>query len=252
MAELKWLGPPGSGNSAEVITRDDVTAKKGTAMSAAQIDAQISAALTGYSLKTYVDSQDSPKALLSYVNSRDATKLTREMRGAPNGALPLDASGMIPKAYLNNNYPAFNKAVRGYYSPASYVSTNWTSLTTQNAQKLCADITIPDPGYPYLIIPYGYWECQVNSASGDNTYPEINVRVGTRVIGRGVGALNIIEPHNCTIGPYDTVGTPFTGTQTVTCHGGRWRPSGSNTTSISIFGASTATPPKLILFLAAA
>lgn len=247
MGELKWVGPPGTGGALEIPTVSDVNTKKGTALTAAQIDTQISSGLTGYATKSYTDTQDATKALKSYVDSQDATKMLRSIRGVANGAIPLDANGLIPKANITNVYPTGYMAARWGYSPASYSSDAATNvdLTVQDQVKLCSDIVIPDPGYPYKLLPYGYWECWC-VANTAQAWPEVRVKVGTDVIGWGRGAWNVTEGHPCQVVPYDPNDRFFTGSVTVTTWGGRNR-WGTASTAVRISSSQTVTPAKLII-----
>lgn len=251
MAELKFLGPAGNGNSSDIVTLGDVTSKKGAALTSAQIDSQISTELTGYSLKTYVDQQDAPKALTSYVNTQDNTKLLKSTIGAANGAVPLDGNGKIPAANLTTAPTVDAFAIKAFYTPSSYTAGSVTGITTQVSVKMCADIVIPDPGYPYHILPFGYFECAIANGASVNGYPEIQVRVGSRIIGWGAGGLNIPQGHPCNIFPYPTSSTPFTGSQTVTCYGGRNAPAGASS-SVSFWIGSSATDPLFVVYIAAA
>lgn len=248
MAELKWVGPAGSGGANEVPTVADITTKRATALTAPQIDSQISAALTGYSLRTYVDAQDAARAVKVYVDAQDGNKLLRTDRGIANGPVPLDSNGLIPKENLTNTYPASRNAARAYYTPAGYTAEQ-QGLTGQDQVKMCSDITIPDPGYRYKIVPFGYWEVSA-VANTQQAWPEIRVKVGSTVIGWGRGGYNITEGNPCQIVFYDPNDTVWTGAQTVTCWGGRNR-WGTTASSTNIWNTSN-NPPKLWLLLVAA
>lgn len=248
MAELKWVGPAGTGAAGEIPTVSDLTTKAATALTSTQVDSQISSALTGYSLKTYVDTQDTAKALKSYVDSQDATKILKTLKGAANGPVPLDGSGLIPKANITNTYPTSNKSTRGYYTPASY-GVERQNVTTRDAFKMTADITIADPGFRYKIVPFGYWEASA-SDPGHQGWPEIRVKVGTEVIGWGRAPYNITEGNACQVMFYDPNDVTWTGAQTVTCWGGRnqW---GNTSYAVNLW-ATASNPPKLWLLIVAA
>ena len=249
MAELKWVGPAGSGAATEITTNSEVTAKRNTALTSAQVDTQIANSLSGYALKTYVDSQDSGKALKTYVDSQDSGKILRSLIGQPNGPIPL-SGGRIASSYVAGTYPAQYRSVRSYYSPSSYVTSDQTNLTSRDQVKICSDITIPDQGYPYFVLAMGYWEGQANNNS-TNTRPEVRVRAtnngSTNTVGWGMGSINVTEPHGITITPFST-GVPLTGSTTVSTYAGRNTGSGA----ASIFYSGSYTPPKLALIIIAA
>lgn len=252
MAELKFLGPAGNGNSSDIVTLGDVTSKKGAALTSAQIDSQISTELTGYSLTSYVDSQDALRAQSSYVTTQDNTKLLKSAIGQPNGPVPLDSSGKIPTANLTSTPTSDAYSVTGLYTPSSWNMGHW-SVTSRDQFAICSDITIPDPGYPYLILPFGAVDASMQVNNVDHQFAEIRVKVGSRVVGCGRAGYRITEAHACTVVPnYDGTTTPFTGAQTVKVMGGMWQAAG-NTGNTALFKiGSPWAYPRLVVFIAAA
>ncbi len=251
MAELKWVGPSAAGNSAaEVPTVSDLTAKAATALTSAQIDSQIASGFTDYAQTSYVDTQDSAKALKTYVDSQDATKMLKTLRGQPNGAIPLDSDGLVPKVNITNTYPTGWRSLRWAYSPASYTAGVQANLSLRDQVKMCADIVVPDPGYAYKLLPYGYWEgwCET---SATQAWPEIRVKVDTEIIGWGRGAWNVTEGHQVQVVPYDPNDVWFTGSVTVTTWGGRNR-WGTNAGRVSLTDGAGLTPARLCIIQAAA
>ena len=114
-----------------------------------------------------------------------------------------------------------NLQVVGPFVPAAF--TERQNVTTTKLE-LC-NVTIPDPGWRYRIIPFGRWQTW-SSAGG--TRPDIEVRVGTvtgQAVGFGLGsnaaAANQIVPCDVQPDPASALGqTPanapsFTGSQIV-------------------------------------
>lgn len=112
---------------------------------------------------TYVDAQDALLAKLADVQSADSALLDT---GARNTTVAtLDSSGnltasQIPSTLVTER-AAFSVAAAGASFSGSYSTT-----TTTIREKLLATLTIPDPGFPYIILPFGSVTGQAGGTPG--------------------------------------------------------------------------------------
>lgn len=151
---LKYLGrEPGSDFS--VMTKkkvDDAYAAVSASDSFLHSATALAAATADLATPTYVDTQDGFRATKSAVDSADANYLLATTRGAANGVAPLGSDGYIPSANLptlNSNRKPIFKNVDTVFLTAPRV------VTTTNAKEYeAARLTIADPGFPYIPVPF--------------------------------------------------------------------------------------------------
>lgn len=159
MAILKYKGKVAD-SDASLMSRGDIADRfASTAVNTANVDAEVAAQSTDLVTPTYVDNADVPKAKKTAVDSADALKILATLRGAANGVASLDASTKIPVAQL----PALpDRLVQYATSPVTSSGSPWSA--TGGAASKVAQLTIPDPGYPYRILPFASMENRANTA----------------------------------------------------------------------------------------
>jgi len=119
----------------------------------------------------YVDSEDALRAHKTDVDAADQNYIPDDAWGAPNGVAMLDANGDLVAAEIPPGVPTSRQALvytaarngHIYLHPGTYHQTN----TQTYREFLLADITIPDPGYPWRPLVYA----QVGGFSNGGTVP---------------------------------------------------------------------------------
>lgn len=138
-----------------VVTKGDVdTRYAAAAPDDAWIEgaADVSAAAAALVGQSYIDTQDASRAAISAVDTADANYLLATTRGAVNGVASIGSDGFIPAAQLptlNTNRKVGFKNV-----DTTFISGNRTVTTTTTREFEAARLTIADPGYPYIPVPF--------------------------------------------------------------------------------------------------
>jgi hypothetical protein len=131
---------------------------------------------------SYVDSEDALRAHKTAVDTADQAYIPDDAWGAPNGVAMLDTNGDVLMSELPPGIPTSRQALvytaarngNVYLQPGTYHQTN-----TQTYREFClADISIPDPGYPWRPLVYA----QVGGFSAGGT-PPATARQGTGNMG---------------------------------------------------------------------
>jgi len=100
---------------------------------------------------TYVDAQDALLAKIADFTAADNNCLDATTRGVT--VAPLDGSGMVTANYLPPGLIT-ERVIRTHVGTASFSGTLTSTTTTVRERKL-ATVSIPDPGFPYLVLPFG-------------------------------------------------------------------------------------------------
>lgn len=111
---------------------------------------------------TYVNTQDGLLAKLADVQSAYANVLPATARNTT--VAPLDASGMIASAQLPSNMTT-DRVAKTFTGTAAFSGTTTSTSTTIRDKKL-ASVTITDPGYAYIPLPFGSVTAQAGSTPG--------------------------------------------------------------------------------------
>lgn len=114
---------------------------------------------------TYVDSQDALLAKLADVTAADTLYLNTSARNATVAGL--DGSGMLISGQIPTTVVT-DRLARSHVGTASF-SGNYTCNTTLTREKKLASVTIPDPGFPYIVLPFGSVTGQAGGTPG--VYP---------------------------------------------------------------------------------
>lgn len=101
---------------------------------------------------SYVDTQDSFRATKAAVDAADANYLLATTRGAANGVASLDGDVYVPSAQL----PTLNTNRKvGFKNVDTVFLSGSRTVTTTNAREYeAARLTIADPGFPYIPLPF--------------------------------------------------------------------------------------------------
>lgn len=139
------------------------------------LDGQIATAATNANLKTvsYVDEQDAQRATLAEVAAADALYVNATAKGV--SVATLDAGGMVTAAQLPT--VVTDRVARSVVGEAVFSGT-LTATTTAPREKRLATVTITDPGFPYLPLPFG----AVTAQSGET--PALYAWTGTQLCGQ--------------------------------------------------------------------
>lgn len=113
---------------------------------------QLAAETPALVTQTYVDTQDALRATKVAVDALDAQYLPDTARDAANGVAPLNSSGYVPATNLpfvyTSRWPTFHNVDN------TYMTSQHTCTTTNVKEYEAARLTIPDPGFPYIPIPF--------------------------------------------------------------------------------------------------
>ncbi|AVO25143.1 minor tail protein [Rhodococcus phage Finch] len=162
MPPLKNMGRPGD-TDASMMTKETIDARfAATSVSSQDVTNQINAQTGELVTKTYVDQQDSPLATKLYVDNQDGAYVNLASRGVANGVAQLGADGKIPAGQLGtipDRRPVFlNGATISSFSP-------WTISSVPGSYRI-AQLSIPDPGWPYRIFMFASVENRSSAAGG--------------------------------------------------------------------------------------
>jgi hypothetical protein len=127
--------------------------------------------------QAHVDTGDAAVAHKASVDAADATFLPLTRLGVPSGAASLDASVYVPSAQL----PLASLLTDKVFTVVANPTINFTSHlvnTTAITEFAAATLAIPDPGYPYQILPFATVQGYANGVA-DRMY-----RTGTGSYGR--------------------------------------------------------------------
>lgn len=114
----------------------------------------VHAANTGLVTESYVDNADHARATKVAVDAADALYVPLSQRGVAGGVASVGSSGFVPSGQL----PALRTERPSLTIPATtvFLSSEQTISGTTTKTYQAALIEIPDPGYPYLLMPMAF------------------------------------------------------------------------------------------------
>lgn len=127
-----------------------------------QIDTIMAPTLASLATKAYVDAADATRAKKTTVDASDANYILATQRGVANGIASLDGTNYVPAAQL----PALVTDRSHRIVDAAQVFLTGTTITTRagivnedgsitnGKEFLAATLTVTDPGYKYLVLPF--------------------------------------------------------------------------------------------------
>jgi hypothetical protein len=118
------------------------------------ITTEIARVVTASSLQTstYVDAQDALLAKLASVQAASAALLPDTARNTTVAGL--DASGMVFASQIAGSVTT-DRVARSFTGAAVFSGT-YTATTTTPREKKLATVTITDPGFAYIPLPFGF------------------------------------------------------------------------------------------------
>ena len=156
MTALKYIGRPPDSSDFAMMNKEQVEAAyEITQVDASFVNGAVQDVLPSLASLSYCTAQDSLLASRAAVNSADANYvLATEIGGVSGGVVPLDSSSSLPLSRI----PASLKTSRPIAiaaSPTIYLSTVRT-VGPSTGTKLfkAATLSIADPGYPYIPLPF--------------------------------------------------------------------------------------------------
>lgn len=182
MVALSYQGrPPSSDDS--VVTKAWVdTEGAAIAVTTANVNAAILALVTETPLDTQadVDAKRAPTLIATQaaVNTDQANYVNSSTIGQPSGVASLDTSGdllsgQVPAGVPTDNImQCYNVTTSGTIVLAT--NTTHTVVSQTNTEYTAATITIPDPGFPYVPMPFVY----ILGMSGGGPMPSRDMGTG--------------------------------------------------------------------------
>lgn len=141
---------------------DDTAAAR--AVTTTFVNSEISRVVQASNLQTatYVDAQDALLARLADVQAADAACLPATARNSTVAGL--DSTGML----INSQLPATivtDRVARSHVGTVVF-SGSYTCTTTTTREKKLATVSIPDPGFAYIPLPFGVVTGQAGGTPG--------------------------------------------------------------------------------------
>jgi hypothetical protein len=121
--------------------------------------------------KTYVDTQDGLVAKIADVNAADNLFLNASARGTTvaslDGTTSQGVGGMLITSQVDAATLVTDCIARSHVGvTAANFTASVTSNETTTRNKLLATVTIPDPGFPYHPLPFGFVAGQAGGTPG--------------------------------------------------------------------------------------
>lgn len=189
MATFKCVGTPPQNDVRPTVGQDLVPQSLVTKllagnMQSSDVTAQINGLLTGYATTSQATTAMTGLATPSWIQSQAASYATTASAGTPNGPVPLTApGGLVPVGQINaastQTWPL------PFWSPPSY---NTAPVNATTDAELLYTMSVPDPGWPYVLLCTGMVDTQ--AALDDGTFAQVLVREGGptgQIIAAGYG-----------------------------------------------------------------
>jgi hypothetical protein len=167
MARVRYEGKAPDGDDG-LVSRGWVTgtALPEQAVTTEFINGEITRVVTANNLqgKSYVDAQDLLVAKLADVQAADNLYLNSSARGTTVASL--NASGTLTSTQVDTATLVTDCVARSHAATGASFSGSVTSTTTITRDKLLATVTIPDPGFSYHPLPFGFVSGQAGGTPG--------------------------------------------------------------------------------------
>jgi hypothetical protein len=165
MPGIRYEGRAPDSDSSLITRKWSLDNAAALAVTTSFVNAEIARVVAASNLQTttYVDAQDGLLAKLSDVQAADALHLASTARGTTVASL--DSSGMLTSTQVPSNLIT-ERTARSVAATAPSFSGSYTCTTTSTREKLLATITVPDPGFPYHPLPFGFVSGQASSTAG--------------------------------------------------------------------------------------
>lgn len=152
MVALRYEGRPTDADSAITTKKWADDANTALTVSTSYVNAEIArvVAVNDLQTATYVDFQDSLLASASDVATADAGYLALTDRNSL--VATLTSTGQLKSAQLPT---LVTDRVSKMIAGSAVFSGTLTSVTTLDRDRRLATVTIPDPGFPYIPLPFG-------------------------------------------------------------------------------------------------
>ncbi|AON96988.1 minor tail protein [Mycobacterium phage Tonenili] len=180
MSTLKYVGRAPDADFSVTHKKYVTNRYDAVRVDAAYINGKV--AEVGASLVTpaYVAAQDAQRATKAAVDAADANYLPVTARGAAGGVVPIDEDGYVPSDML----PTLQTERKAFFKNVDTVLLSGNRVvTTVNAKEFqVAEMTIPDPGFPYIPLIFATIQGAAASAAttplrhmGTNNYGQLSV-----------------------------------------------------------------------------
>lgn len=212
MATLQYIGRSPDSDST-IVPKSYADAQQASlAVTTGVVNTLISGSAVGLTSKAYVDSGDAAHAQQAAVIAADNNYVAASKLGVASGVASLDSSGNLITGQIPTSGVVTDRVATCYSIGTSSGSTgglgglvgglvntvtgavgtillgtgsSHTCNTSSPREFKIATITIPDPGYPYRVLPFAW--VQGNSSAG--------IDPGTRTLGNGdYGLLTCMPP----------------------------------------------------------
>jgi hypothetical protein len=153
---LKYVGRRPDSSAYAVMSKAHVdNAYEELRVDNAYVTGAVQDVLPSLASQTYVTNQDAQRATQTAVTAADAARVPlSQLSGVSGGVVPLNSSSSVPLSRV----PATIKTHRGpfvrYADTVSLVGAQVMAAPTGPKQFLAASVTIPDPGYSYIPLPF--------------------------------------------------------------------------------------------------
>lgn len=180
---LKYVGPAPQFDvrptqSQDLVDQSYVAFLLAQNMTMSQVTAQINAQLSQYATKSQADSAMTPLATPSWIQGQVSGYVPASQINQPNGPVGLgEESDLVSTSLINA--PSTQTWPKPFWSPGTY-PTGAVAVTTTPQQLL--SMSIPDPGYPYVLMCLGAFDTQVSLPAIETFTVTITATSGTYIL----------------------------------------------------------------------
>lgn len=248
MSGLLYVGSNPNNASALGLKGDTDTAAAAAVVTTDYVNTTIAGAVGPLKTKSYVDAQDALRAKKTDVVNADAAFIARSTRGQASGVCPLDGAGKVPSANLPSGIPN-DRVYAAYCLSTTQLGTTLTGAgvtginylgnlthTSTTAGSLreyqIAKIVVPDPGFPWLPLPFAWVRGYAAGATpnigyGNGNYGLVTVMPpsGNTKYAIGIGTDAVNRYGVVAVMPYAAPGatpTSVTGSLELSLYGNLW------------------------------
>lgn len=162
MATVSYRGRTPSSDSS-VVTKEYISTRHDQiTVTEEDIDGLIAPTLSPLATQSYVDAGDATRAKKAQVDAADLNYIPVSQRGAVNGVASTDASNYVPSGQLpslitDRQHTLVDSSVvylTGEQTTTASGSFNGSGGIENGKEYLAARLTVSDPGYDYLLLPF--------------------------------------------------------------------------------------------------
>lgn len=153
---LKYVGRRPDNSGYAVMSKAQVDdAYEGSRVDNDYVTGAVQDVLPSLASLTYVTNQDAQRATKTAVTAADATYVpVSQLSGVSGGVVPLNSSSSVPLSRVPATIQTHRAPIVKYADTVHLVGTEVMVAPSGAKQYLAASVTIADPGYSYIPLPF--------------------------------------------------------------------------------------------------